>query len=137
MTGRITKVRTLVWPLRSRVSAVRSGARADVGSVFVAAPESGPPYATYAATFDDTYLVDDEMQRLSFAAARQHVVARLRTAVAHQKVSVAPRHQLFGLGSRNAPVVPGVRPQVPRVQTQLPFQRVDGVALRPRRFLSR
>lgn len=84
------------------------------------------------------YLVYDEMQNLSFAAACENVVAGLRTAVAHQKVSVALGHDLLGFGPRNAPVVPGVRPQVPRVQTQLPFQqflRPWRIAIRLRRLL--
>lgn len=63
------------------------------------------------------------MKGLSSVLAAEDVVAGLRGAVAHQKVSILAG-DVLGAGSGDGAVVPRVRPQVAAVQTQLPFQRL-------------
>lgn len=64
------------------------------------------------------------MQGLPSVFAAEDVVAGLRGAVAHQKVSILAG-DVLGAGPGDGAVVPRVRPQVPAVQTQLPLQRLS------------
>lgn len=65
-----------------------------------------------------THPIDDEMKRLTFPSYGQHIIAGLRSAVAHQEVPVVRhfRFRALSTAAQRAAVVPGVRSQITRIE---------------------
>lgn len=61
------------------------------------------------------------MQNSRLAATAQNIVVRLGGAVADQEITLA-LHNLLGPLPWQGPMVPGMRSQLPSIQTQLPLQ---------------